>query len=85
MASDEELLKRLDKLEAGKQDLNGLVGNLRDGLIVTSEIQRRQSEVQKSQAESIDHLYKAVDELTGKLNGLIGYLDNLPRNPPQES
>ena len=97
MASDDEVLQRLEKIEAGHRDMNGMVADLRDALIVTAGIQRRQAAVQKTQAEELDaareliiaveqsttRLKVAVDEVADKLNGLIGYLDNLPRQPPQ--
>ena len=71
---------RLARLESSHNNLNGLTADLRDALVVTAEIQRRQSEVLKGQAERLDHLDQsverlklAVDEVTDKLNGVIGF------------
>ncbi len=96
--SEQEVLGRLEKIESGHRELNGLVTDLRDAMIVTAGIQRRQAEVQKTQAEeldaarerllamerSADRLKTVVEELADKLNGLTGYLDNLPRQGPPE-
>ena len=51
MASEEEVLQRLERIEAGHRDLNGMVDDLRDALIVTAGIQRRQAAVQDFPAE----------------------------------
>jgi uncharacterized coiled-coil protein SlyX len=87
---DEDIRQRLERLEAANGEFRKIAANLEDALVITSAIQQRQSEVQKSQAQTLDRLDQSmtrltvtVDELSDKLNGLIGYFDNLPRNPPQ--
>jgi hypothetical protein len=69
------------------------VAELKDTLIVVTEIQRRQAEVQKLQAQELDalreakalheaqmaHIRQNLDEATDKLNGIIGWLDDFTR------
>jgi hypothetical protein len=76
------LEERLDRLEKSQNNLNGLVSDLREAMIVTAAVQKRQAEVQKSQAEHLDRLDQSIEklslavyEVTDKLNGLIGFLD----------
>ena len=72
------------------------IKSLQDTAVVMAEIQRRQSEIQKLQAAEIDALRERVFqhdkwsarieevilEMGDKLNGLIGYVDRLPKRPP---
>ena len=71
---------------------------IRDTMVVMTEIERRLSAVQKDQTIWLEHISKnlsetsdkliaattVVAEIGDKLNGLIGYLDGLPKKPPQE-
>jgi len=43
----------------------------------------REKELEASR-KRLERLELLKDELGGKLNGLIGYLDNLPRRPPEQ-
>jgi len=66
------------------------VAELKDTLVVVTEIQRRQAQVQKLQAEEVDavreqiaHIRQNLDKATDKLNGLIGWLDDFTRRQKQ--
>lgn len=85
------------EMDGAQQRQAKLRQDMQDTLVVMAAIQKRQADVQKDQAASITRLHKSVnrlsksftrlslkvDELADKLNGVVGYLDNLPRNPPQ--
>ena len=71
--------------------------SLQDTVVVMAEIQRRQSDVQKTQAglvesllefrqqseKNLAHATVRLAEITDKLDGLIGFVDRLPKRPPQ--
>ena len=73
------------------------IRSLQDTAVVMAEIQRRQSEVQKTQAglvegllefrlqteKNLAHVTVRLAEITDKLDGLIGFVDRLPKHPPQ--
>jgi hypothetical protein len=73
------------------------IRSLQDTAVVMAEIQHRQSEVQKTQAgliesllefrqqteKSLAHAAVRLAEITDKLDGLIGFVDRLPKRPPQ--
>jgi hypothetical protein len=71
------------------------VRSLQDTAVVMAEIQRRQSDVQKTQAglvesllefrqqteKNLAHVTVRLAEITDKLDGLIGFVDRLPKRP----
>jgi hypothetical protein len=73
------------------------IRSLQDTAVVMAEIQRRQTEVQKTQAGLVESLLEyrqqaeknlarvtvRLAEITDKLDGLIGFVDRLPKQPPQ--
>lgn len=73
------------------------VKSLQHTLVVMAEIQNRQSEIQKAQAADLDafrqrifqhekwsaRMEEVLSEMSDKLNGLIGYVDRLPKQPRQ--
>jgi hypothetical protein len=73
------------------------IRSLQDTAVVMAEIQRRQSDVQKTQAglvesllefrqqteKNLAHVTVRLAEITDKLDGLIGFVDRLPKRPPQ--
>jgi hypothetical protein len=73
------------------------IRSLQDTAVVMAEIQRRQSDVQKTQAGMVEsllefrqqteknlaHVAVRMAEITDKLDGLIGFVDRLPKRPPQ--
>ena len=73
------------------------IRSLQDTAVVMAEIQKRQSDVQKTQAGLVESLldYRQQTEknlahvavrlagITDKLDGLIGFVDRLPKRPPQ--
>ena len=73
------------------------IRSLQDTAVVMAEIQRRQSDVQKTQAglvesllefrqqteKNLAHVAVRLAEITDKLDGLIGFVDRLPKRPPQ--
>lgn len=73
------------------------IRSLQDTAIVMAEIQRRQSDVRKTQAgmlesllefrqqteKNLAHVAVRLAEITDKLDGLIGFVDRLPKRPPQ--
>lgn len=91
MSDLERILERLAALEKRDGELAGAVDDLRDALIVTAEIQRRQAEVQRSQAEWLGAHEERIRRIelnlaaaTDKLNGLIGFMEDFfRRRPPQ--
>jgi hypothetical protein len=83
------VLKRLEVVERRGDEFARGIGELRDAVIVTAEVQRRQAEVQRMQPEGLRQFDEAVarfglklDEFGDKLNGLIDYIDNMPRQKP---
>lgn len=79
-------LNRLAALERRNGELAAAMSNLRDTLIATAEIERRQAEVQRGQAEwmeahegRIRRIELDLAEATGKLNGLSGFMDDFLR------
>jgi len=93
----EPVLKRLEIVELRNDEFAQGIRELREAVIVTAEVQRRQAAVQRMQAEGLatheDRMRQfdeavarfglKLDEFGDKLNGLIGYIDNMPRqNPP---
>lgn len=72
------------------------VHSLQDTLVVMADIQRRQAEVQQLQAAELDAVRERVlahekwsddfrerlNEMGDKLDGLIGYVDPLPKQSP---
>jgi|HubBroStandDraft_3_1064219.scaffolds.fasta_scaffold2220719_1 hypothetical protein len=73
------------------------IRSLQDTAVVMAEIQRRQSDVQKTQAglvesllefrqqteKNLAHVAVRLAEITDKLDGLVGFVDRLPKRPPQ--
>jgi uncharacterized coiled-coil DUF342 family protein len=66
------------------------INSLKDTLVIMAEIQRRQAAVQKMQAEGLalheermNHIDMRLAEITDKLDGLIGFMDDQFRRPPQ--
>ena len=73
------------------------IRSLQDTAVVMAEIQRRQSDVQKTQAglvesllefrqqteKNLAHVTVRLAEITDKLDGLIGFVDRLPKRPQQ--
>jgi hypothetical protein len=73
------------------------INSLKDTMVVMAEIQRRQAAVQKMQVEDLvrqaeslrlhegrmNHIDMRLAEITDKLDGLIGFMDNQFRRPPQ--
>ena len=73
------------------------IRSLQDTAVVMAEIQRRQSDVQKTQAGMVESSLEfrqqternlaqvavRLAEITDKLDGLIGFVDRLPKRPPQ--
>jgi hypothetical protein len=73
------------------------IRSLQDTAVVMAEIQRRQSDVQKTQVglvesllefrqqteKNLAHVTVRLAEITDKLDGLIGFVDRLPKRPPQ--
>lgn len=64
------------------------IKELQDTLVVISEIERRQSALLKEHSERIvrteelqERIEQNLTEITDKLNGLIGYVDGLPKPP----
>lgn len=91
MSDLESILDKLAALERRDGELAASIGDLRDALIVTAEIQRRQAEVQRGQAEwlaahqqRLRRIELNLAEATGKLNGLIGFLDDFLRRRSPE-
>jgi predicted short-subunit dehydrogenase-like oxidoreductase (DUF2520 family) len=87
----EAILDKLAALERRDGELASSIGDLRDALIVTAEIQRRQAEVQRGQAEwlaaheeRLRRIELNLAEATDKLNGLIGFMDDFFRRRPPE-
>jgi len=94
----EAILKRLEALESSNGELVRAVHELREAAIVTADVQRRQAETQQRQAEiqrmqaeglaaheeRMRRVESNLAEISDKLNGLIGYIDNLPRRGPPE-
>jgi hypothetical protein len=73
------------------------IRSLKDTAVVMAEVQRRQSDVQKTQAglvesllefrqqteKNLAHVAVRLAEITDKLDGLVGFVDRLPKRPPQ--
>lgn len=92
------VLKRLEIVERQHGEFAQAIGELRDAAIVTAEVQRRQAEIQRMQAEglatheirmrqfdeAIARFGLKLNEFGDKLNGLIGYIDNMPRQKPPQ-
>ncbi len=72
-------------------DFEAEINQLKDTLVVMSEIQRRQAQVQRTQAEmsaahdkQIAQIRATLVEITDKLNGLIDVVDGSVRRPGDE-
>ncbi len=68
------------------------IARLKDTLVVTAEIQRRQGEVQRMQAEGLvvhdkemAEIRQTLAEMGDKLNGLIDVVDGFIRKSPPEN
>jgi hypothetical protein len=75
----------------------GAIRSLQDTAVVMAELQPRQSDVQKTQAglvesllefrqqteKNLAHVTVRLAEITDKLDGWIGFVDRLPKRPPQ--
>ncbi len=73
-------------------DFQAEIARLKDTLVVTAEIQRRQGEVQRMQAEGLvvhdkemAEIRQTLAEMGDKLNGLIDVVDGFIRKPPPEN
>lgn len=82
-------MEKLAALERRDGEPAAAIGDLRNALIVTAEIQHRQAEVQRRQAEWLEtheerlrRVELNLAEATDKLNGLIGFMDDFFRRRP---
>ena len=73
-------------------DFEAEIARLKDTLVVTAEIQRRQGEVQRIQAEGLvvhdkemAEIRHTLVEIGDKLNGLIDVVDGFIRKSPREN
>ena len=96
LVDEKEILERLSRLEKQNGEFGQAIREMRESLTILSYVQNKQAQVQKQHAEEaavradrvrvsearFERIETNLAEISDKLNGLIAYIDNLPRKEP---